>query len=161
MTLPLPAFLERTKARPTRNADSEEPRRNLHLPLLREHNQKDPHLRRLQHNRREKCTRSGSVSTADRSTWNSWRFAEKPQSARTGTNRMKSMKPGEKIRTIISIRSQRTGLILPRDGIFIGTRENIGRTLILVDFGEAGTEYLLSHEIEEAKKEAESSSQSE
>ena len=68
------------------------------------------------------------------------------------------MKPGEKIRTIMSIRSQRTGLILPRDGIFLSTRENIGRTLILVDFGEAGTAYLLPHEIEEAKRESESSS---
>ena len=61
------------------------------------------------------------------------------------------MKPGEKIRTIISIRSQRTGLILPRDGIFVSARENIGRTLILVDFGEAGREYLLFHEIEQKK----------
>ena len=61
----------------------------------------------------------------------------------------------------MSLRSQRTGLILPRDGIFIGTRENIGRTLILVDFGEAGSEYPLPHEIEEAKKEVESISQSE
>jgi len=64
------------------------------------------------------------------------------------------MKPGEKITTIMSIRSQRTGLILPRDGIFVGARENIGRTLILVDFGEAGTEYLLPHEIEETKRES-------
>ncbi len=61
------------------------------------------------------------------------------------------MKPGDKIKTIMSIRSQRTGLILPRDGIFVGARENIGRTLILVDFGEAGTEYLLPHEIGEQK----------
>jgi hypothetical protein len=68
------------------------------------------------------------------------------------------VKPGEKIRTIMSIRSQRTGLILPRDGIFVGARENIGRTLILVDFGEAGPEYLLPHEIEETKREAESNS---
>ena len=59
------------------------------------------------------------------------------------------------------VRSQRTGLILQRDGILIGARENIGRTLILVDFGEAGSEYLLPHEIEEAKKEVESISQSE
>ena len=58
----------------------------------------------------------------------------------------------------MSIRSQRTGLILPRDGIFVGSRENIGRTLILVDFGEAGTEYLLPHDIKEAKRESESSS---
>jgi len=62
------------------------------------------------------------------------------------------MKPGEKIRTIMSIRSQRTGLILPRDGIFLSARENIRRTLILVDFGEAGTEYLLPHEIGELTK---------
>jgi hypothetical protein len=68
------------------------------------------------------------------------------------------MKRGEKIRTIMSIRSQRTGLILPRDGIFVGARENIGRTLILVDFGEAGAEYLLPHEIDKAKREPESSS---
>ncbi len=70
------------------------------------------------------------------------------------------MKPGEKIRTIMSICSQGTGLILPREGIFVGARENIGRTLIVVDFGEAGTEYLLPHEIE-GKKESASSSQSE
>jgi hypothetical protein len=68
------------------------------------------------------------------------------------------MKPGERIKTIISIRSRRTGLILPRDGIFVGAIENIGRTLILVDFGEAGSEYLLPHEIEEQKRELESSS---
>ena len=68
------------------------------------------------------------------------------------------MKPGEKIRTIMSIRSQRTGLILPREGIFVVARENIGRTLIMVDFGEAGREYLLPHEIGEAKRESESSS---
>jgi hypothetical protein len=68
------------------------------------------------------------------------------------------MKPGEKIRTIMFIRSQRTGLMLPRDGIFVDARENIGRTLILVDFGEAGTEYLLPHEIAETKREAKPSS---
>ena len=65
------------------------------------------------------------------------------------------MEPGDKIRTLMSIRSQRTGLTLPRDGIFLNARENLGRTLMLVDFGEAGTEYLLPHEIEETKKESE------
>jgi hypothetical protein len=68
------------------------------------------------------------------------------------------MKPGKRIKTIMSIRSRRTGLILPRDGIFVSAIENIGRTLILVDFGEAGSEYLLPHEIEEQKRELESSS---
>ena len=69
------------------------------------------------------------------------------------------MKPGKKIRTIMSVRSRRTGLTLPREeGIFVSARENIGKTLILVDFGEAGTEYLLPHELEETKRESEPSS---
>jgi hypothetical protein len=66
-------------------------------------------------------------------------FAGKPALACTGTNRTKSMKPGEKIRRLCPSAPQRTGLILLRDGIFVSARENIGRTLILVDFGEAGT----------------------
>jgi hypothetical protein len=89
---------------------------------------------------------------------NSWRFAGKPALACTGTNRTKSMKPGEKIRRLCPSAPQRTGLILLRDGIFVSARENIGRTLILVDFGEAGREYLLPHEIEEKKRESECSS---
>jgi hypothetical protein len=68
------------------------------------------------------------------------------------------MKPGERTKTVMSIRSRRTGLILPRDGIFVSAMENIGRTLILVDFGEAGSEYLLPHEIEKQKRELEPSS---
>lgn len=58
------------------------------------------------------------------------------------------MKPGERIRTITPIRSQRSGLMLPREGVLISATENIGRTLILVDFGAAGKEYLFAHEIE-------------
>ncbi|MFQ5853763.1 MAG: hypothetical protein ACE5JU_24655 [Candidatus Binatia bacterium] len=58
------------------------------------------------------------------------------------------MKPGERIRTITPIRSHRSGLMLPREAVFISATENIGRTLILVDFGAAGREYLLAHEIE-------------
>jgi hypothetical protein len=61
------------------------------------------------------------------------------------------MKPGERIKTVMSIRFRRTGLILSREGIFVSAIENLGRTLILVDFGEAGSEYLLPHEIEEQK----------
>jgi len=63
------------------------------------------------------------------------------------------MKPGEQIRTIYAVRSQRTGVTLPREGTYITSRENIGRTLILMDFGGAGREYLLPHEIEFGKKE--------
>jgi len=65
------------------------------------------------------------------------------------------MKPGERIRTITPIRSQRSGLMLPREGVFISATENIGRTLILVDFGAAGREYLFPHEIEPEKMELE------
>ena len=61
------------------------------------------------------------------------------------------MEPGEKIRTIKPIRSQRTGIMLPREGTFVSSTENIARTLILVDFGQSGKEYLFPHEIESKK----------
>lgn len=49
--------------------------------------------------------------------------------------------------TTRSIRSQRTGIILPREGTFVNCIENLGRTMILVDFGAAGKEYLFPEEI--------------
>jgi len=58
------------------------------------------------------------------------------------------MKQGEKIRISKTIRSHQTGLLLPREGIFLRAIENLGRTLLLVDFGEAGKEYVLEHEVE-------------
>jgi len=51
------------------------------------------------------------------------------------------------ISTNVSTPSQ-TGLLLPKEGIFLGAIENIGRTLLLVDFGKAGKEYIFNHEIE-------------
>jgi len=57
------------------------------------------------------------------------------------------MRPGETLSTTKSIRSQKTGGILPREGTFINSIENLGRTLILVDFGPAGIEYLFPDEI--------------
>lgn len=57
------------------------------------------------------------------------------------------MRPGETLSTTKSIRSQRTGIILPREGTFVNSIKNLGRTLILVDFGPAGTEYLFPEEI--------------
>ena len=62
------------------------------------------------------------------------------------------MEPGEKIRTLKPIRSQRTGTVLPREGTFVSSTENLGRTLILVDFGETGKEYLFPNEIESEKR---------
>ncbi len=58
------------------------------------------------------------------------------------------MKQGDKIRISTTIRSHQTGLLLPREGIFIGAIENIGRTLLLVDFGKAGKQYIFDHEVE-------------
>ena len=57
------------------------------------------------------------------------------------------MKPGEALKTVKPIRSQKTGVILPRQGTFVRAVENMGRELILVNFGSAGDEYLFPHEV--------------
>ena len=57
------------------------------------------------------------------------------------------MKPGDVLTINKSIRSQRTGVPLPREGIFVRAVENIGRQLILVNFGDKGDEYLFPDEI--------------
>jgi hypothetical protein len=57
------------------------------------------------------------------------------------------MKPGDALKTTMPIRSQKTGLILPREGKFVGVVENLGRTLILVNFGNAGSEYVFPDEV--------------
>jgi hypothetical protein len=57
------------------------------------------------------------------------------------------MKPGDVLKTTMPIRSQKTGMILPREGKFVATVENLGRTLILVNFGNTGDEYLFPNEV--------------
>jgi len=57
------------------------------------------------------------------------------------------MRTGDSLRTIKPIRSQKTGVILPREGTFVRAVENLGRQLILVNFGTAGEEYLFPDEI--------------
>jgi len=57
------------------------------------------------------------------------------------------MKPGDALITTKPIRSHKTGLILPREGKFVEAIENLGRTLILVNFGIAGHEYLFPNEV--------------
>jgi hypothetical protein len=57
------------------------------------------------------------------------------------------MRTGDALRTIKPIRSQKTGVILPREGTFVRAVENLGRQLILVNFGTAGEEYLFPDEI--------------
>jgi len=57
------------------------------------------------------------------------------------------MNPGDPLKTTKPIRSQKTGTMLPRQGTFVRTIENMGRQLILVNFGPAGEEYLFPDEI--------------
>ncbi len=52
------------------------------------------------------------------------------------------MRPGDPLKIIKQIRSQKTGIILPREGTFVRAVDNLGRKLILVNFGTAGEEYL-------------------
>jgi hypothetical protein len=57
------------------------------------------------------------------------------------------MSPGDPLKTSKPIRSQKTGVVLPREGTFVRMVENMGRQLILVNFGQAGYEYLFPDEI--------------
>jgi len=57
------------------------------------------------------------------------------------------MKPGEPLKTSKLIRSHKTGIMLPREGTFVRAVENMGRQLILVNFGPAGEEYIFPDEI--------------
>ncbi|HEU4340749.1 MAG TPA: hypothetical protein VFU31_04195 [Candidatus Binatia bacterium] len=57
------------------------------------------------------------------------------------------MRPGDALKTIKPIRSQKTGVLLPREGVFVRAIENMGRKLILVNFGPAGDEYLFPEEV--------------
>jgi hypothetical protein len=58
-----------------------------------------------------------------------------------------AMKPGDVLTTTRPIRSQKTGIVLPRQGTFVSSIENLGRQLILVNFGSVGLEYLFPNEI--------------
>jgi len=58
------------------------------------------------------------------------------------------MSPGEAVKTTKPIRSQKTGVMLPREGTIVSAVENLGRSLILVSFGQAGEEYLFPDEIQ-------------
>jgi len=57
------------------------------------------------------------------------------------------MSPGDPLKTSKPIRSQKTGVLLPREGTFVRMVENMGRQLILVNFGQAGYEYIFPDEV--------------
>jgi hypothetical protein len=58
----------------------------------------------------------------------------------TGTN--------EKIRLKKVVRSQKTGMLLPKEGILVCVTENLGRRLLLVVFDNGNREYLFDNEVE-------------
>ncbi|HEY7317031.1 MAG TPA: hypothetical protein VIE89_05605 [Candidatus Binatia bacterium] len=58
------------------------------------------------------------------------------------------MNTGEKLRLKKVVRSQKTGMILPKEGTLVCITENLGRTLLLVAFADGNLEYLFDNEIE-------------
>ena len=69
------------------------------------------------------------------------------QSIQAASTEVGRMKVGDPLKTTKPIRSQKTGVLLPREGTFVRCVENMGRLLILVNFGNAGEEYLFPEEI--------------
>ena len=65
----------------------------------------------------------------------------------TDAVRETTMKTGDSLKITTLVRSQKTGVLLPRQGTFVRDIENLGRRLILVDFGPAGEEYLFPDEV--------------
>ena len=57
------------------------------------------------------------------------------------------METGAKINLTRAIRSAKTGMILPREGTLLSMTENLGRTLLLVEFESGQHEYLFECEV--------------
>ena len=55
---------------------------------------------------------------------------------------------GEKLRLKKIVRSQKTGMILPKEGTLVDITENFGRRLLLVAFADGNCEYLFDDEVE-------------
>ena len=58
------------------------------------------------------------------------------------------MQPGKKLNLTRSIRSAKTGSLLPKEGTLVSVTENLGRTLLLVEFARGHREYVFEHEVE-------------
>ena len=58
------------------------------------------------------------------------------------------MRTGEKLNLTRTIRSSKTGIILPKEGTLVSVTENLGRTLLLVEFANGQSEYLFENEVE-------------
>jgi hypothetical protein len=58
------------------------------------------------------------------------------------------METGVKLIVTKTIRSSKTGMFLPREGTLVSVTENLGRTLLLVEFEDGQREYLFEDEVE-------------
>ena len=58
------------------------------------------------------------------------------------------METGVKLNVTRAIRSAKTGMFLPREGTLVSVSENLGRTLLLVEFENGQNEYLFEHEVD-------------
>jgi len=58
------------------------------------------------------------------------------------------METGIKLNVTKTIRSPKTGMFLPREGTLVSVTENLGRTLLLVEFEDGQHEYLFDYEVE-------------
>ncbi len=58
------------------------------------------------------------------------------------------METGIKLNLTRIIRSPKTGMVLPKEGTLLSVIENLGRTLLLVEFENGRHEYLFDYEVE-------------
>ena len=58
------------------------------------------------------------------------------------------METGVKLNVTKTIRSSKSGMLLPREGTLVSVTENLGRTLLLVQFEGGQYEYLFEYEVE-------------
>ena len=70
-----------------------------------------------------------------------------------------SMQAGEKLNLTRSIRSAKTGSLLPKEGTLVSVTENLGRTLLLVEFARGQREYVFENEVEFEQDHSSSSNQ--
>ena len=58
------------------------------------------------------------------------------------------MNTGVRITLTRTIRSSKTGMMLPKEGKLVSVTENLGRTLFLVSFDNGQLEYLFQNELQ-------------
>ena len=58
------------------------------------------------------------------------------------------MQTGVKLNLTKTIRSSKTGMILPKEGTLVSVTENLGRTLLFVQFENGQSECLFENEVE-------------